>query len=121
LHEHEQGWLQKIHPTGKYYVTRNNSALIAFAVGSKYLAGNPISIVGAHTDSPCLKIKPRSNREKLGHVQVGVETYGGGLWHTWFDRDLSIAGRVVVSSGGSDLSELLLHVKRSVPVLVCLQ
>jgi aspartyl aminopeptidase len=72
--------------------------LIAFALGGKWSADKAgFSIVGAHTDSPCLKIKPVSKKEKLGWLQLGVQTYGGGLWHTWFDRDLGIAGRAIVA------------------------
>eukprot|EP00955_Chlamydomonas_euryale_P037174 350682-Chlamydomonas_euryale.AAC.1 len=66
-------------------------------------------MVGAHTDSPCLKLKPVTKSVKAGWHLVNVETYGGGLWSTWFDRDLGIAGRVLVRSKGDDGVERIVH------------
>ena len=76
------------------------------------LAGNGFKVVGAHTDSPVLKIKPVSKRSASGYQQLGVECYGGGLWHTWFDRELSLAGSVIVSKAGGGFERKLVHIQK---------
>ena len=80
----------------KRYVVRGDAAIIAFVVGSTALAENGLRIIGAHTDSPGLRIKPRPAEEVGGMVRLGVEVYGGPILATFADRDLSLAGRVHV-------------------------
>jgi aspartyl aminopeptidase len=99
-------------PGGRYFFTRNMSCLVAFAVGEKYSVGNGFHIIAAHTDSPCLKLKPKSASTKSGYLMVNVQTYGGGLWYTWFDRDLSVAGRVIVKDNDGSFQHKLVKVKR---------
>ncbi|SLM34417.1 aspartyl aminopeptidase [Lasallia pustulata] len=107
-------WASVCQPGGKYYLTRNASTILAFAIGKKWKPGNPIAMIGAHTDSPCLRIKPVSKKQSDGFLQVGVETYGGGLWHTWFDRDLSIAGRAMIKTAKGDYVQKLVKVDRPI-------
>ncbi|KAF5211855.1 Aminopeptidase I zinc metalloprotease (M18) family protein [Clavispora lusitaniae] len=101
-----------VQPGHSYVVTRNGSSLIAFRVGEKFHAGGPVAIVGAHTDSPCLRIKPISKKTSEGFDQVGVEQYGGLIAHSWFDRDLSVAGRVYVKGPEGQFIPRLLHLNK---------
>lgn len=93
---------------GKYYVERNGSSLIAFVVGEKYESGNGAAILAGHVDALTAKLKPVSKvSDKAGFVQLGVAPYAGGLGPTWWDRDLSIGGRVLVKEGGKISSKLV--------------
>jgi aspartyl aminopeptidase len=88
----------QIEAGGKYYYVVEHSTLVAFAVGPKCRPDTSFGfhMIGGHTDSPNFKIKPKSKRTASGCTMLAVEAYGGGLWHTWFDRDLSVSGRVLV-------------------------
>jgi len=84
--------------TARGFVVRG-AALVAWNRGSSADAGAPLRIVGAHTDSPCLRVKPRPDTGSVGWKQLGVEVYGGVLLNSWLDRDLGVAGRVVLADG----------------------
>ena len=83
-----------LQPAGRYYLTRNDSSIIAWLQGSEAAPRDGMRMVGAHTDSPCLMVKPNPVKLRQGYFQLGVEVYGGALLNPWFDRDLSLAGRV---------------------------
>src|SRR3978361_1442673 len=90
-------------PGAEHFVVRQGS-LIAFRVGRAPLAEAGLRMVGAHTDSPTLKVRPRNDVRQAGYRLVGVEPYGGGLWHTWLDRELTVAGRVALRGGRAALA-----------------
>ena len=98
----------------KYFVTRNDSSVIAFTYPKKqknYL------MVGAHTDSPNLKLKPNPVIKEHGVVKFGVEPYGGLLLNPWFDRDLSIAGRVNYLNASGEIQDTLINVEKSIATI----
>ena len=101
----------------QYYVTRNDSSLIAFVYGQEDISTDGICMVGAHTDSPCLKLKPNTIIHKKGYIQLGVEVYGGVLLNPWFDRDLSLAGRVSGLNKKGELVHPLVDFKRPLAVI----
>jgi aspartyl aminopeptidase len=94
-------------PGERRFVIRQQGSLVAFQVGAVSPADAGFRIVGAHTDSPNLRLSPRADRTALGYRQLGVEPYGGVLLHTWLDRDLSLAGRVTLRAGDTTRSELI--------------
>lgn len=128
-------WSKIVKPAGKYFFTRHQSTLIAFTVGSAFesTSQNPnnaqstanggvssglsyptFSIIAAHTDSPCFKVKPVSTITAHKYQQLGVECYGGGLWHTWFDRDLTVAGRVIIRDSSGGVSTRLVSIDKPI-------
>lgn len=81
------------------YVVRGGGSLVAFEMGTAEPADAGVRVIGAHTDSPNLRLKPRSDTKAHGYRQLAVEPYGGVLTHTWLDRDLALAGRVSLADG----------------------
>ena len=91
---------------------RNQSSLLAFTIPQKWQPGTGVSIIATHIDSPNLRVRPISKRSKEGYLQVGVETYGGGIWHSWLDRDLSLAGRIVTADKNGSFASKLVKINR---------
>lgn len=84
-------------PGGKYYLTRNDSALIAFVIGLGVPEKHGFRLIGVHTDSPSFRVKPLPDILVDGHyLKLNVETYGGPILNTWLDRPLSLAGRIIL-------------------------
>lgn len=83
---------------GKYYVNHHDTSLFAFTIGNGMTEHGNFRIAAAHTDYPCLRIKPNPDVKVAGYAQINVEVYGGPILNTWLDRPLSISGRVAVRS-----------------------
>ena len=100
----------------KYFTTKNSSALIAFTVGKGDLAEEGFKMIGAHTDSPAFRIKPNPEMVVVdNYLKLNTEVYGGPLLNTWFDRPLSIAGRVSVNSDNPlEPKEYLVNLERPI-------
>ncbi len=101
----------------KYYVERNNSALIAFITGEEFLKEG-FRIISSHTDSPALKIKPDPVINNEGLCVLNTEIYGGPILNTWYDRDLSLAGKIILKAENSfKLKEELIDLKEKLAVI----
>ena len=109
------------------YLVRRGGALVAWHVPEGAEPSRPLALVGAHTDSPNLRVKPHPSHSSVGWRQLGVEVYGGALWNSWLDRDLGLSGRVsVLTEVGVDehlvlidrplarISQLAIHLDRDV-------
>ncbi len=113
-----EGDVWRLDPGGRWFTTRNDSSLIAWTAPARgALAERGLRMVGAHTDSPCLKVKPQPELRRQGYLQLAVEVYGGALLNPWFDRDLSVAGRVSYLDRGGALSHGLVDFARPVAVI----
>jgi len=107
----------QLKPGGRYFVVRNGSSLVAFSCGESNLLQRGWRMVGAHTDSPNLKVKPTPELHRHGYFQLGVEVYGGALLNPWFDRDLGLAGRVNYENSQGDMRSCLLNITRPVGLI----
>jgi aspartyl aminopeptidase len=111
-----EGKRWEVIPGGKYYVTRNGSSVIALQIGTE-LDEYGFCIAASHSDSPCFKIKENAELEVRGkYLQLNTEGYGGMLCSTWFDRPLSVAGRIVVREG-EELYTKLVNIDRDLVVI----
>ena len=105
--EVREGETWSLSPGDKVYLTRADASIAAFILGQQAPHDAGFRLIGAHTDSPNLRLKPLPSLSRYGYQQLGVETYGGVLLSTWLDRDLSLAGRLVVDREGSLCTELV--------------
>ncbi len=97
----------QLSPGNRHYVVRGGGSIIAFILGSQSLVQTGFNMVGAHTDSPGLRLKPHPAFSSDGLIRIGVEVYGGPILATFTDRDLSIAGRVNVRSASGFETRLI--------------
>jgi aspartyl aminopeptidase len=97
------------------YIVRDDGSLVAFNIGLK--DRDTFRIVGSHSDSPCLQLKPKPDTYEKEYHQLGVEVYGGALLNPWFDRELSIAGRVIYQQDDNVICSRLLDFNRPIAVI----
>ncbi|MDQ0149497.1 M18 family aminopeptidase [Eubacterium multiforme] len=108
----------KLEKGKKYYLVKNDSAVIAFKVGNGELEKDGFRLIGSHTDAPGFKIKPNAEMKTEDHyVRLNTEVYGGPILYTWFDRPLGIAGRVILK-GKSPLKPEVRLVNVNKPILI---
>ncbi len=108
----EQRWTLK--EGGRYFLTRNDSSIIAFTYPK---VDRSYTMIGTHSDSPNLKLKPNPVIKEHGVVKFGVEPYGGLLLNPWFDRDLSLAGRISYLDSNSEIKDTLIDVKKAIAII----
>ena len=105
--------LESVKAGEKFYVVKNDSSIYAFVIGRQPLAEKGFHMICCHCDSPTFRIKPNAEMLREGMLSLNTEVYGGPIMSTWFDRPLSLAGRVIVDSGDVMQPETrLLHIRR---------
>lgn len=105
--------LESVKAGEKFYVVKNDSSIYAFVIGRQPLAEKGFHMICSHCDSPTFRIKPNAEMLREGMLSLNTEVYGGPIMSTWFDRPLSLAGRVIVDSGDVMQPETrLLHIRR---------
>ena len=113
--EYDKEW--SLEKGGKYVVNHHDTTLFAFTVGDNYKREGMIRLAAAHTDYPCLRIKPNADFMTDVYAQVNVEVYGGAILNTWFDRPLGVAGRVIVR-GENKFKPIKKFFKSDKPVMI---
>jgi aspartyl aminopeptidase len=108
----EESDVWSLKKAGRYYVVRGDSSIIAFVYGQKSVAETGFKIIGAHTDSPSLRIKSNPTRTVANLEQLNVEIYGGAILATFGDRELSLAGRVNYQTDKGELQQALVHFEK---------
>ena len=106
----------KLEPGKFYYMTRGSySSLVAFSTPPKLDENNSgFKIIGTHSDSPCFRLAPKFDQKSNGFEQVNLQMYGGGLWHTWYDRTLILGGRVIVKNKDGKLETRIYQSKKPI-------
>ena len=117
FHELNESDAWQLQPGQGYWLVRGGRSIIAFRLGEQPVFEAGVRMIGAHTDSPCLKVKPNAEQLHHGYLQLGVEVYGGVLMHPWFDRDLSLAGQVHFRNEAGKLQAALIDVKTPMAVI----
>ena len=112
----DEGKIWTLEQGKSYFLTRDSGALIAFRLGSKVARESDFRMLAAHSDSPGLQIKPKADKKTDNYLQLGVEVYGSPLYAPWFDRELSLAGRVCCQLSGGTTKIFLVDFQR--PLLV---
>lgn len=114
--DESQAW--SVAEGGRYFIVRNESSIIAWNMPvGRSLTESGLRMVGGHTDSPCLKVKPTPETLRQGCMRLGVEVYGGALLNPWFDRDLSLAGRVGYLSESGEIKHERINFERPIAVI----